>query len=64
MKNQQSERSIVTVANALELVGCVAQNTLGNIVADSFAGSPLTRDVINSIVLVQLQKAASMQGAA
>lgn len=59
MKNRESEKTLVTVANYLELVRVVVQGVVGNDVADTIAGSPLTGDVINQIALTKLQ--ASVQ---
>lgn len=59
MKTQQSEKTLVVLANASELVCCIAQGVIGNEVADTFNGSPLTREVIYQSAQAQCQKAVS-----
>ncbi len=55
MKNRESEKTLVTVANAAELVRVVIQGVVGNDVADTIAGSALTGEVINEIALARFQ---------
>ena len=55
MKMPQSEQTLVTLANASELVNNIAQGILGNEVADTFAGSPLSRTVIYNLAQTQFQ---------
>lgn len=55
MKLPQSEQTLVTLANASELVNNIAQGILGNEVADTFAGSPLSRAVIYNLAQTQFQ---------
>jgi hypothetical protein len=57
MKNRESERTLVTLANYTELVRVVVQGVVGNDVADTIAGSPLTSDIINQIALAKAQQA-------
>ena len=59
MKLQQSEKTLVVLANATELVRNIAQGVIGNEVADTFNGSPLTRGVIYQLAQAQFQAAAS-----
>lgn len=59
MRHPQSERTLVTLANASELVNNVAHNIMGNEVADTFGGSPLTRSVLYSLAQTQFQAAFS-----
>lgn len=55
MKNRESEQTLVTLANGMELVRVVTQGVVGNDVADTIAGSQLTNDVINEIALARFQ---------
>lgn len=55
MKLPQSEQTLVTLANASELVNNIAQGILGNEVADTFAGSPLSRTVIYNLAQTKFQ---------
>jgi hypothetical protein len=55
MKNRESEKTLVALANAQELVRVVVQGVVGNDVADTIAGSPLTGEIINQITLSQIQ---------
>lgn len=59
MKLQQSEKTIVTLANASELVRNIAQGVIGNEVADTFNGSSLTRGIIYQSAQAQFQAAAA-----
>jgi hypothetical protein len=59
MKSRESEKTLVTLANATELVRTIVQGVIGNDVADTFAGSPLTTSVINQIAQARFQ--ASVQ---
>ena len=59
MINKKSERTLVTLANASELVANVAQGVLGNEVADTFCGSPLTRSMIQNLAQTVFQSKAS-----
>lgn len=55
MKSMQSEQTVTTLANALELSRCVVQEVLGNEVADSLNGSPLTRQTLYHLVGARIQ---------
>jgi hypothetical protein len=59
MKHRESERTLVTLANASELVVSVAQNVLGNEVADTLNGSPLSRDIIHQMAQTVFQSSVS-----
>lgn len=59
MNNSKSERTLVTLANAGELVSNIALEVMGNEVADSFAGSPLTRATIHNLAQTRFQQALS-----
>lgn len=48
--------TIVTLGNAAELVARVAENVLGKEVADSFAGSPLSKDMVHQLAQSSFQK--------
>jgi hypothetical protein len=57
MKNRESEVTLVTVANAAELTRVIVQGVVGNDIADTIAGAPLTTDIIQQIALAKLQDA-------
>lgn len=57
MQNSQSETTLVTLANAAELVRHVVQGVVGNEVADTMNGSPLTRQVIYDFAQSEFQTA-------
>jgi len=46
MKLRESQQTLTTLANAGELAQNIAKNIMGNEVADTFNGSPLTRSVL------------------
>lgn len=56
---KESERTLVTLANASELVNNIAQGVIGNEVADTFNGSPLTRATIYNLTQTRIQAALS-----
>jgi hypothetical protein len=60
MKNRESEVTLVAVANATELARVVVQGVVGNDVADTIGGEPLTTDIINQLVLAKIQAATSV----
>ena len=55
MNNRESERTLVTLANAEELVALVTKNIVGEEVADMYDGAPLTLDVARRLALVKFQ---------
>ncbi|SAK59348.1 hypothetical protein AWB81_01829 [Caballeronia arationis] len=57
MKSRESEKTLVTLANATTLVRTIVQGVLGNDAADTFGGAPLTTDVINQIAQAKFQAA-------
>ena len=57
MKLQQSQQTLVVLANAGELVQHIAKNIMGNEVADTFDGSPLTRGVLYNLAQAKFQAA-------
>jgi hypothetical protein len=59
MKRRESTNTLVTLANAGELVSNIAAGVLGNDVADTFNGSPLTTSVVQNIAQTQFQNALS-----
>ena len=59
MKHAKSQQTLTTLANAGELVANIAQGVIGNEVADSFNGSPLTRAVVYNLAQTQFQAAVS-----
>ena len=57
MKHLESERTLVTLANASELVISITQNVVGNDIADTFNGSPLSRELIHSLAQTSFRAA-------
>ncbi len=55
MKNIASLQTAVTLANAAELAAGIAQEVLGNDVADQVEGNVLTNGVVHDIALAQIQ---------
>lgn len=55
MKNKTTINTVTTLANITALVAAVAEQVLGNEVADTINGNPVTRDVIGDIALNQVQ---------
>ncbi len=56
MKNMMTLTTIVTLGNAAELVARVSEQVVGKEVANSFAGSPLSKDMIHQIAQSNFQK--------
>lgn len=59
MQLRESEKTVVTLANAGELVRQISQQVLGNEVADTFNGNELTRGVIFNMAQVKFQGAVA-----
>ena len=59
MNSKLSENTLVVLANAGELVRNIAQGVIGNDVADTFNGSPLTRGIIYNLAQTEFQAALS-----
>ncbi len=57
MKNRESQHTLVVLANGSDLVNNIIQGVIGNEVADTFAGSPLSRGVIHNLAQTQFQAA-------
>ncbi|WP_233874995.1 hypothetical protein [Paraburkholderia adhaesiva] len=57
MKSHESEKTLVTLANATTLVRSIVQGVVGNDLADTFAGTPLTNDVIDQLAQARFQAA-------
>ena len=57
MIHKETERTVVTLANASELVLCVTQCVVGNEIADTFNGSPLSRGLIHNLAQSTFQSA-------
>lgn len=60
MKLRQSQQTLVTLANASEMVRNIATGVLGNEVSDTLNGTPINRNVIQALSQVQFQKAVSV----
>lgn len=52
---KQSEITLTTLANAGELVQGLVRHVMGNEIADTFNGSPLTRQVLLDLAQTQFQ---------
>lgn len=61
MKNKESVRTLVVLANASELVVAISQQVIGNEVADTFNGSPLSRELIHNLAQTTFQGSVSNQ---
>lgn len=59
MKLRQSEQTVVTLANAGELVKNITQCVIGNEVADTLNGSPLNGNVILGLAQSKFQQSVS-----
>jgi hypothetical protein len=57
MKSKKSANTTVVLANANELVAGIMRGVVGNDVADSINGSPLTRESIFNLVQAEIQNA-------
>lgn len=51
------EKSLMTLANANELAGRIIKQVAGNDISNSFNGSPLTSDLVCTIVQRRFQTA-------
>ena len=56
-----SVETAIVLANGAELVSCIAREVVGNEVADTYAGSELTRSVIYNLAQTKFQSAVSNQ---
>ncbi len=54
MKLKQSEQTLVTLGNAANIVTLIAQNVLGDDVADTLEGTPITRQAITDMTLLEI----------
>lgn len=59
MKLRQSQQTLVTLANATELVQSIVLGVVGNEVADTFDGNELTRGVVYAMAQTKFQSALS-----
>jgi hypothetical protein len=57
MNTQQTALSMVTLANASDLVANIVLGTMGNGVAETFNGSPLTKQALYEMSQVTFQGA-------
>lgn len=55
MKNRESERTVATIGNGIDLVCHVVKNVVGGDVADSFDGSALTFSVLRKLAVSNFQ---------
>lgn len=59
MKHKQSQQTLTTLGNAAELVNAIVQGVVGNEVADTFNGSPLSRGIVYNLAQTQFQASVS-----
>lgn len=59
MKSKHSETTLLTLANAAELVAVVVTEIAGNEVSSQINGSPLTRAVIHDMAMTSFQNSMS-----
>lgn len=52
----QTKASAITVGNAAELVANVITEIAGNDISNTVNNSPVTRDMVRSLVIVRLQR--------
>jgi len=55
MDSNESIATLAVLANANEFVNAIAQGVIGNEVADTINGSPLTRDAIFNLTQTKMQ---------
>lgn len=55
MQMAQSQETVVTLANAAELAATVVCGVVGNELADTIAGSPVTRQTVYDLALAKFQ---------
>jgi len=61
MKHQQSQQSVSTLANGAELVNAIVQGLVGNEIADTINGSPLTRSLVYTMSQTQFHGSVAKQ---
>ncbi|MDR3392305.1 MAG: hypothetical protein P4L77_11285 [Sulfuriferula sp.] len=59
MKNRESERTLVTVGNGIDLVTHIVKRVVGGDVADSYDGSALTFSVLRKLAVANFQATLS-----
>jgi len=59
MRHQKSVETLATLANGAELVAAIAFEVLGNEVADTLNGSPITRSVVYNLAQTRFQASLS-----
>ncbi|BDD79558.1 hypothetical protein [Burkholderia phage FLC9] len=57
MQLQDSHRTVCTLGNGAELVAAIVLGVVGNDVADTINGSPLTRSTIFNLAQLKFQEA-------
>lgn len=55
----KTERTVVVLGNAAELVSNIVKGVMGNEVADTINGSPLTQNMLHNLTQTSLQDALS-----
>jgi len=49
MKNRETERTVVTLGNGVDLVAQIAKKVVGEEVADMYDGAPLSNEVMHRL---------------
>ena len=55
MNNRETERTVVTLGNGVDLVAQIAKQVIGDEVADMYDGAPLSNDVIHRLAAVKFK---------
>lgn len=61
MKYKESQRTLATLACANALANALAMDIIGNEVADTLEGQPITRPIIDNLQQTAIQKAVAPQ---
>ena len=59
MKHPESERTLVSLANASELVIGITHSIVGNEIADTFNGSQISRELLHKLAQTTFQTTLS-----
>jgi hypothetical protein len=55
MKNRETERTVVTLGNGVDLVAQIAKKVVGEEVADMYDGAPLSNEVMHRLATVKFK---------
>lgn len=59
MQLRETEQTLVTLANASDLVKSIAFEVIGNEVADTFNGTPINRAMLHNLAQAKFQGAVA-----